>query len=168
MGAVYSRRMYRATRGLIWIVRATCDDVPMPTQQAMARDTLRQLAHDVLSEETGAKAIVRLCPRCGSAQHGRPVARVEGGAAPEVSLSYARDLVAVAWSWAGRVGIDVEEVGPAVDGTDRREWTRHEAAFKAGGAEAPLAATEVPAGYVGSVAGNEVSWRLAGPAAPAR
>ena len=129
---VYSSRMYRATRGLIWIIRATCDDVPMPTRQAMARDTLRQLAHDVLSEETGAKAIVRLCPRCGSAQHGRPVARVEGGAAPEVSLSYARDLVAVAWSWAGRVGIDVEEVGPAVDGTDRREWTRHEAAFKAG------------------------------------
>jgi hypothetical protein len=66
------------------------------------------------------------------------------------------------------VGIDVEEVGPAVDGTDRREWTRHEAAFKAGGAEAPLAAMEVPAGYVGAVAGNEVSWRLAGPAAPAR
>jgi phosphopantetheinyl transferase len=137
----------------------------MPTEQAMSRAALRELAHEVLRVATGTTAVSRLCPRCGSARHGRPVAHLESGSAPDVSLSYAPGLVAVAWGWAGRVGIDVEVVGPEVDGINRREWTRREAAFKAGGADAPLAAIEVPAGYVGSVAGNEVSWRLAGPAA---
>ncbi|HET6939381.1 MAG TPA: hypothetical protein VFI19_12280 [Nocardioides sp.] len=137
----------------------------MPTEQAMARAALRALAHDLLREATGATAVTRLCPRCGSAQHGRPVALVESGTAPEVSLSYAPGLVAVAWGWAGRVGIDVEEAGPAVDGIDRREWTRREATLKAGGADPQLVELDVPAGYVGSVAGTEVTWRLAGPAA---
>jgi hypothetical protein len=131
----------------------------------LSRAELRALAHDLLREATGATAVTRLCPRCGSARHGRPVVRVESGTAPNVSLSYAAGLVAVAWSWAGRVGIDVEPADPAGDGIDRGEWTRREAAFKAGAASAPLAEIEVPTGYVGSIAGHEVSWRLGGPAA---
>jgi 4'-phosphopantetheinyl transferase len=118
----------------------------------------------VLREELGAAAVGRLCPRCGSAEHGRPYVRVAEGPAPAVSLSYAEGLVAVAWSWAGPVGVDVEAAGPPVDGTERRDWTRAEAALKAGG-DPPLADLALPGGYVGTVAGREVSLRLAGPAA---
>jgi hypothetical protein len=90
--------------------------------------------------------------------------RVAEGPAPQVSISYAGGLVAVAWTWAGPVGVDVEAAGPPVDGTERREWTRAEATFKTGGG-APLADLVLPDGYVGTVAGREVSVRLAGPAA---
>ena len=128
------------------------------------RAALREAAHAVLREELPATAVGRLCPRCGSPEHGRPYVRVADGPAPAVSLSYAEGLVAVAWTWAGPVGVDVETSGPPVDGTERREWTRAEAAFKAGG-EAPLADLPLPGGYVGTVAGREVSVRLAGPAA---
>ena len=104
--------------------------------------------------------------RCGSADHGRPYVVTADGPAPQVSLSYAEGLVAVAWA-DGPVGIDVEDDGPRVDGVDRTEFSRREAVFKAG-VEVPTVSIEVPPGYVGAVAGSEVSWRLAGPAAPAR
>jgi 4'-phosphopantetheinyl transferase len=130
------------------------------------RAPLREAAHAVLTAEVGATAVGRLCPRCGSAEHGRPYV-VTAGAAPYVSLSYADGLVAVAWSYAGPVGVDVEVDGPPVDGTDRREWTRAEAAFKAG-ADAPLTDLSLPDGYLGTVAGAEVSVRLAGPGAAPR
>ncbi|MDZ5619686.1 4'-phosphopantetheinyl transferase family protein [Nocardioides bizhenqiangii] len=135
----------------------------------MTRDLLRREAEAILCRETGAEAVARLCPRCGSSVHGRPL--VDGGA--HVSLSYARDLVAVAWSWAGPVGIDVE-LG------DRLEWTRLEALLKAGGEgiadrladpvdlpDVPTAVLPMPDGYVGTLVGQDVSWRLAGPGAPA-
>jgi hypothetical protein len=119
----------------------------------------------VLCAKTGATAVTRLCPRCGSSEHGRPLALVQSGAAPAVSISYAGDLVAVAWGWTGAVGIDIEDDGPPLEGIDRRAWTETEAAFKADG-DVPLAALELPDGYVGTVAGDRVSWTLAGPAAP--
>ena len=128
---------------------------------------LRELAHALLRAETGAVAVARLCPRCGSSSHGRPSVRVASGSAPDVSISYTTDLVAVAWSDAGAVGIDVEQVGPPIDGLDRQGWTRAEAVFKAG-AEVPTRVIPMPDGYVATVAGTDVSWRLAGPAAPAR
>ena len=120
----------------------------------------------MLCGETGAAAITRLCPRCGSSDHGRPLPVPPDGALA-VSISYAAGLVAVAWSRSGPVGIDVEETGPSVEGIDRQDWTLVEAAYKAGelAAASPL---ELPAGYVGAIAGDDLSWRLAGPAAPAR
>jgi hypothetical protein len=130
----------------------------------MDRAALRAMADAVLREEVGAVAVSRLCPRCGSGEHGQPLLRVRSGSAPRISLSYATDLVAVAWS-AGPVGIDVEDDGPTVDGIDRLAWTEAEAAFKAD-AEVPLATLALPDGYVGTVAGDDVSWRLAGPGAP--
>ena len=108
----------------------------------------------------------RLCPRCGSSGHGRPYVVTADGPAPQVSLSYAEGLVAVAWA-DGPVGIDIEDDGPPVDGVDRRTWSRQEALFKAD-AEVRTETIEVPEGYVGTVAGTGVSWRLAGPAAPSR
>jgi phosphopantetheinyl transferase len=131
----------------------------------VTRSELRALAHAVLREELGAVSVGRLCPRCGSAEHGRPYVVTEG-AAPQVSLSYAAGLVAVAWA-DGPVGVDVEEDGPPVDGVDRRTFSAAEARLKAG-ADVPVVELEVPDGYVGTVAGTDVSWRLAGPAAPAR
>ncbi len=130
------------------------------------RDLLRHEAEALLRHETGAEVVARLCARCGSSAHGRP--QVSGDA--QVSISYATDLVAVAWSRSGPVGIDVER-------GDRLAWTRLEALLKASGAgiadhphdpaELPdLEATDLtlPDGYVGTVVGRDVSWRLAGPA----
>jgi len=128
------------------------------------RAALRELAHDLLRAEVGATTVGRLCPRCGSGDHGRPYVVTPGRPAPYVSLSYAEGLVAVAWS-VGPVGIDVEDDGPPVDGVDRSLFSASEARFKAG-TDVPVTALELPSGYVGTVAGTEVTWRLAGPAAP--
>jgi hypothetical protein len=129
------------------------------------REELRALADAVLRDELDAVVVARLCPRCASGEHGRPVVRVATGRAPSVSVSYAPGLVAVAWSREGPVGIDVETAGPPVEGIDRREWTEVEAAFKAGGA-VPLRALTLPAAYVGTLAGgDDAQWRLAGPGA---
>jgi hypothetical protein len=130
------------------------------------RAELRELAEVVLREELGSVAVRRLCPRCGSSGHGRPYVVTATGPAPQVSLSYAEGLVAVAWA-DGPVGIDIEDDGPWVDGVDRRTWSRQEALFKAD-AEVRTEAIDVPDGYVGTVAGTGVTWRLAGPAARAR
>lgn len=130
------------------------------------RAACRELAHEVLRAELSATAMGRLCPRCGSAEHGKPYVVVADGPAPQVSLSYADGLVAVAWA-DGPVGIDVERDGPLVGDTERTEFSRAEALLKAG-ADVPAVELELPGGYVGWVAGDGVSWRLAGPAAPAR
>ena len=136
-------------------------------ERSSSRAHLRALAHEVLCAETGAASVARLCSRCGSAGHGRPLVRMASGAAPAVSISYAGDLVAVAWGWEGPVGIDVEVDGPTVGGVERGVFSTDEALFKAGW-DAPTVTLELPDGYVGTVAGTDVSWRLAGPAAPAR
>ena len=60
----------------------------------MSRSELRALADALLREELGASAVGRLCPRCGSAEHGRTYVVVPGRA-PHVSLLYAAGLVAV-------------------------------------------------------------------------
>ncbi|MXG91127.1 hypothetical protein [Nocardioides flavescens] len=131
----------------------------------MEREQLRALADAVFREEVGAVVVARLCPRCASGGHGRPVVRVASGRAPAVSVSYAPGLIAVAWSHEGPVGVDVEAAGPPVDGIDRREWTEVEAAFKAGGA-VPLSALALPPAYVGTLAGgDDAQWRIAGPGA---
>jgi len=134
------------------------------------RHPLRSLAEQVLLEETGGTRVVRLCRWCGSDAHGRPVVV---GASASVSIAYADRLVAVAWAPTGPVGIGVEGLG-----ADRQEWTRIEALLKATGEglrrdprDLPdLASREidVPDGYVATVAGVAVSWRLAGPAAASR
>lgn len=135
------------------------------------RHPLRSLAEQVLLEETGGTRVVRLCRWCGSDAHGRPVVV---GASASVSIAYADRLVAVAWAPTGPVGIDVEGLG-----ADRQEWTRIEALLKATGEglrgwpdvplpDLPTHSLELPDGYVGTVVGEDVSWRLAGPAAPDR
>jgi phosphopantetheinyl transferase len=141
------------------------------------RDRLRLQLHDLLRAETGALGVTRLCSHCGSTDHGRPIAT--GVDQPHVSLSYTDGLAAVAWSWAGPVGIDVEREGPPVgEFGDRITWTRIEALLKTTGEglrrdptdlpDLPTARIELPPGYVGTVAGTDVSWRTAGPAAPRR
>ena len=109
------------------------------------RDELRRVAHARLAAETGATLVGRLCPRCGSAGHGRPWVRVAGGPAPHVSLSYAGPVVLVAWTWAGPVGVDVERAGTdaGVYG-DLAAWTRAEAVLKASGEGLRRDPTDLP------------------------
>jgi hypothetical protein len=145
-----------------------------------SRSSLRQLAEQVLVEQTGGTRVVRLCPWCGSDRHGRPVVLdTPATVSMTVSIAYAGDLVAVAWSRSGPVGIDIEVDGPAVgEYGDVRAWTRIEALLKATGEglrrdprdlpDLPSREIDLPAGYLGTAAGDEVSWRLAGPAAASR
>src|SRR5689334_5250866 len=106
---------------------ASRDGLTLPRGPRSDRAELRALAHELLRAELGATTVGRLCPRCGSSEHGRPVAV---GAPERVSISYATDLVAVAWG-NGPVGIDVEDDGPPVADTDRTELSRLEALLKA-------------------------------------
>lgn len=151
------------------------------------RSVLRRELEAWLCGELGVSRVVRMCPRCGSSGHGRPVvlgaARGAGGP-PWVSLSYADGLGVAAWTWDGPVGVDAESVGPPVgEFGDRATWTRTEAVLKASGGgvtrmphdlpamwSRPL---ELPTGWVGTVAvagvdDPVVSWRWVGPAARAR
>jgi 4'-phosphopantetheinyl transferase len=93
--------------------------------------------HEVLRDRLGATAVGRLCPRCGSAEHGRPWVRLPAGAgpAPSVSTAYAGGLALVAWSWDAPVGVDVERADADAGAYgDATAWTRAEAVLKASGA----------------------------------
>jgi hypothetical protein len=124
----------------------------------------RRTAEELLLEATGARSIGRLCRWCGSSSHGRPVAL---GTDAHVSISYADGLLAVAWSYDGPVGIDVERDLAE----DRAGWTRVEALLKATGEglrdwpdvvlpDLPTSPLDLPPGYVGTIAGTGVSWRV--------
>ena len=109
----------------------------------------------------------RTC-RCG-AQHGKPT--LDGG--PEFSLTHAGDLVGVAVSGGGAVGLDVEQVRPMADLAAMAEhvgapaepeaffraWTRKEALLKATGEGLAGPMTAITLGERGVVA-----WT--GPGAP--
>jgi len=124
----------------------------------------RRTAEELLCAATGARRVVRVCPACGSDRHGRPVAV---GSPAHLSISYADGLVAVAWSYDGPVGIDVERDLAG----DRQEWTRVEALLKATGEglrawpdvvlpDLPTAPLALPAGFAGTVAGSAAGWRF--------
>ena len=115
---------------------------------ADAAGLLRQLAADVLALPTADVRLGRLCPRCGSSEHGRPVMFEPRGTGLQLSLARTDGLVAVAVSATGWVGVDVERdsatdfdgfAGVALhpaerDGTTRDRafvWTRKEAVLKA-------------------------------------
>jgi phosphopantetheinyl transferase len=114
--------------------------------------------------------VTRLCPHCGSADHGRP--RLPGR---HLSLAYADGLVAIAVAPVP-VGVDVERAG-------QQAWTRAEAVLKLTGQgvrrdpasvrddEAWTLTLEAPAGYAATVAAAvalEVSLRTEKAAAPSR
>lgn len=165
-----------------------CGRSPRVVVVPATRAELRRSGERLLREAVGAVRVLRICSRCASTDHGRPVVRVARGVAPSVSLSYADDLVLVAWTWAGVIGVDVEPTGlPVGEFGDRGHWTLVEAAAKATGeglrrepADLPVlwsrpldlgpawVATVAVAGVDPGAAGVEVSWRTAGPAAPAR
>ncbi|WP_460799016.1 4'-phosphopantetheinyl transferase family protein [Nocardioides pacificus] len=91
----------------------------------------------------------RLCPRCGSGDHGRPWARLAERPV-EVSLSRADGHLVTAISHDGPVGVDVESIADVAEHWDAamvlapgeeadtdleraRVWTRKEAVLKAYG-----------------------------------
>ncbi len=133
----------------------------------VARVEQRAAAERLLGVKTS-----RLCPHCGSADHGRP--RLTGA---HLSLAYADGLVAIAMADVP-VGVDVESDGHLA-------WTRAEAVLKLTGEgvrrdpstvrddEAWTVTLEAPSGYVATLAAAaelEVSLRTetaAGPVRPA-
>ncbi len=96
--------------------------------------------------------LTRACARCGSSEHGRPVVLATDTAVrlPFVSLSRARELVVVAVSGQGPVGVDVErldatrfagfddvalhryEIAPTIEAR-AATWVRKESLLKATG-----------------------------------
>ena len=140
---------------------------PRGETDAADRAFLLAAAGWVLGSAPGALSLDRRCPACGGADHGRPAVRgADGAVGPEtgagrrldVSLSRAGATVAVALSFAGPVGIDIESVAavgragfddvafspvelaalselPAghADRTRAETWTAKEAALKAVG-----------------------------------
>ena len=97
---------------------ADLSDAPARVRVAWSTGSSRPEAADLLLQlEVGTAAgipvsevrVGRLCPRCGSSDHGRPlVVRRDGRPVPHVSLSRAGDTVVVAVSDAGSVGVDLE------------------------------------------------------------
>ncbi len=101
---------------------------------AGSRRVERSLVEAALLQASGATSIGRLCPRCGSSDHGQPWVR-GGEETTYVSLSYTEGLTVAAWSSAGAVGVDVEREGAGDAGVygDLATWTRAEAILKATG-----------------------------------
>ncbi|MBW0253919.1 4'-phosphopantetheinyl transferase superfamily protein [Cellulomonas sp. PS-H5] len=93
--------------------RARLDRAAPADRAAVASVLLlaRRAVAEACGVEPDAVRVRRRCPRCGSAAHGVPVAdRTDGGQVPHVSLSRGGDLVVVALSDDGPVGVDVEPV----------------------------------------------------------
>ncbi len=93
------------------------------TEDADDRAFLLAAAGWALGTAPGALSLARHCPTCGGTDHGRPSIRpaarepvnraareADAGRRLEVSLSRAGTVVAVALSFAGPVGIDIEGV----------------------------------------------------------
>jgi 4'-phosphopantetheinyl transferase len=81
--------------------------------ERLDRATDRRLIADVVAGLLGVAAdsvrVDRECEWCGG-DHGRPTVRTTGSPAPQVSLSRAGGRVAVAVTWLGPVGIDIESI----------------------------------------------------------
>ncbi len=85
-----------------------------PTGHDAATTLLRAEVGLVTGLQPEEVRIGRLCPRCGSSEHGRPVVvRRDGEPVPSVSLSRADAAVLVAVSGAGPVGVDLERIDAA-------------------------------------------------------
>lgn len=127
---------------------------------ATSRALLRAGVGTWMGVSPGEVTVRTVCGVCGGSDHGRPVVPLTGGAArpPQLSVTHAAEVVAVALSEAGPVGIDVEPcrepfagfddvaLGPAEVAAMRvlspaaataarlRAWVRKEAVLKATGA----------------------------------
>jgi 4'-phosphopantetheinyl transferase len=94
-------------REVLVLCRRTDDPDP-----AAADALLRRAVADVTGMPVDLVQVRRACPRCGSADHGRPVVLPGAGLPrpPYVSLSRTPGLLAVAATVVGPVGIDVERL----------------------------------------------------------
>ena len=146
----------RADLGEVERARISRLAVPDDRRRAVvAHGLLRRRVARALGVEPADVPVVRRCAVCGADDHGKPA--VAARDAPEVSLTHAGTLAAVAISTAGPVGLDVEPLRRDVDWSSTRRhvfgaaewdvtsravdpqtarlwaWTRKEAAAKATG-----------------------------------
>ena len=88
---------------------------PRGQTDAADRALLAATAAEVLGLDPASVRVFRRCPHCGSTEHGVPsLATAAPGSAPHpaihLSLSRAAGQVALAVSFAGPVGVDIESV----------------------------------------------------------
>jgi len=104
------------------------------TRTAAGRDALRALAAELAGADPADVTVRARCATCGGA-HGRSV--LGGSRALDglhASVAHAGDVVVVAVSTDGPIGIDAEPRGrEAPPGTTLAEWVRIEAVLKADG-----------------------------------
>ena len=101
-----------------WALAGTPDaetGAPAPAR-ADADDLLRRVVGEFCMVDVSDVTVDRMCPGCASSLHGRPVVTVGGRPGPHVSISRAGDLICVAVTSTGPVGVDVERTGAAAFG----------------------------------------------------
>jgi 4'-phosphopantetheinyl transferase len=130
-----------------WLSMAWARDDAAYVAERMLRDLLRRR----YGPEAGEAGTVRLCPRCASTEHGRPlVSSRPGPGRPAVSIARTSGATVVAVTDCPSVGVDVEATAlfgaaevadvllhPAERTATAREtaaaWVRKEALLKASG-----------------------------------
>lgn len=78
-----------------------------------AESLLRQEIAAAYGSSADDVGLTRLCPSCGSTDHGKPVVTGPALDALQVSLSRCEDLVVVAFTIVGAIGVDVERADAA-------------------------------------------------------
>lgn len=129
----------------LWVAWARCDDAHV------AERLLRDLAVRRYGSTAAGVETVRICPRCASSSHGRPVLRgLSGPERPGVSVARAPGVTMVALAASVAVGVDVESTDAfatrevrdvllhpleraETHGEVARAWVRKEAVLKACG-----------------------------------
>ncbi|MDT0263435.1 4'-phosphopantetheinyl transferase family protein [Jatrophihabitans lederbergiae] len=89
--------------------RASFRDAADRTRFEIGAGLLRSVAAILVGVDPGAVVVDRTCPTCGG-QHGKPYIQNSG---LHVSVSHSGTLVVVATTFAGAVGVDVEQVRSA-------------------------------------------------------
>ena len=142
--------------------------------RSSADELIRRLVAARIGVSERRVTVARHCPRCGSAQHGRPIVSTPAGPPVRASISRTRGHVLVALSMVGPVGVDAEAMDGALRGvsdlllhedeaaTAARDlatiWVRKESLLKATGQGLSAPMTDIRVSGPGAAA-QVLAWR---------